>query len=90
MSELTSDSLLSYDARFENFFFHSLNSVFVDRNVNERQHVSEISTLILTSDRFHQEQQNCYVPFFRNIISISVFYPLHKLTSCLFSSYLIH
>jgi hypothetical protein len=47
------------------------------------QRVSEISmyihTLILTSDRSLQEQQNCYVPFFRNIIFISVFYlPINK------------
>jgi hypothetical protein len=32
------------------------------------QHVSEISTLILTSDSSRQEQQNLYVSFFRNII----------------------
>jgi hypothetical protein len=30
------------------------------------QRVSEISTLILTSDRSRQKEQNCYVPFFRN------------------------
>jgi hypothetical protein len=35
---------------------------------NER--VSEIGTLILTSGRFRQEQQNCFVPFFLNIIFI--------------------
>jgi hypothetical protein len=29
------------------------------------QRISEISTLILTSDRSRQEQQNCYVPFFK-------------------------
>jgi hypothetical protein len=33
------------------------------------QRVSEIITLILTSGRSRQEQ-NCYVPFFRNIIFI--------------------
>jgi hypothetical protein len=37
------------------------------------QRVSEISTLILTSDSSRQEQQNFYVSFFRNIIFISVF-----------------
>jgi hypothetical protein len=36
------------------------------------QRVSEISTLILTSDSSGQEQQNFYVSFFRNIIFISV------------------
>jgi hypothetical protein len=30
------------------------------------QRVSEISTLILTSDSSRQEQQNFYVSFFRN------------------------
>jgi hypothetical protein len=30
---------------------------------NEIQRVSEISTLILTSDRSRQVQQNCYVLF---------------------------
>jgi hypothetical protein len=39
------------------------------------QRVSEISTLILTGDRPRYEQQNCYVPFFRNVIFILVFYP---------------
>jgi hypothetical protein len=39
------------------------------------QRVSEISTLILTSDSSRQEQQNLYVSFFRNIIFISVFFP---------------
>jgi hypothetical protein len=37
------------------------------------QRVSEISTLILTSNSSRQEQQNFYVSFFRNIIFISVF-----------------
>jgi hypothetical protein len=36
------------------------------------QRVSEISTLILTTDSSSQEQQNFYVSFFRNIIFISV------------------
>jgi hypothetical protein len=31
------------------------------------QRVSEISTLILTSDSSRQEQQNFYVSFFRNM-----------------------
>jgi hypothetical protein len=34
------------------------------------QRVSEISALILTSDRARQDQQNCYASFFRNIISV--------------------
>jgi hypothetical protein len=50
------------------------------------QRVSEISTLILTSDSSHQEQHNLYVSFFRNITFISVLPPPpHKLTSCLFT-----
>jgi hypothetical protein len=36
------------------------------------QRVSEISTLILTSDSSRPEQQNVYVSFFRNIIFFSV------------------
>jgi hypothetical protein len=39
------------------------------------QRVSEISTLILTSDSSRQEQQHFYVSFFFNIIFISVFFP---------------
>jgi hypothetical protein len=39
------------------------------------QRVSEISTLILTSDSSRQEQQNFYVSFLRSIIFISIFFP---------------
>jgi hypothetical protein len=42
-----------------------------------QQRVSEISTLILTSDRSHQEQQTRYVPFFRNKIFVSVLPPIN-------------
>jgi hypothetical protein len=47
------------------------------------QHVSEISTLILTSDSSRQEQQN-FMSFFRNVFSFQYFSP-HKLTNCLFT-----
>jgi hypothetical protein len=40
------------------------------------QRVSEISTLILTSDSSRQEQQNLYVSFFRSII-FNIFPPIN-------------
>jgi hypothetical protein len=59
-----------------------LKDILIGLNI---QRVSEIcTTLILTNDSSRQEQQNCYGPFFRNIIFISVFSP-YKLTSCLFT-----
>jgi hypothetical protein len=54
--------------------------------INSIQRVSEISTLILTSDSSRQEQQNFYVSFFRNTYNFHFgICPPHKLTSCLFT-----